>query len=101
MFIIWKLIQRSWICDERVLDGLQILHFVQVEVFGIIFTHVCCGWISLGFEQGSVCPDARFSILASDSSWSAWVAVTILICEFVLSASWVIALGSISRGLLV
>lgn len=94
-------IQSSWICDEIVLDRLQILHFVQVEVVGLIFTHVWRRvWVSLGFEQGSVCPDARFSISASDGSWSAWVAVTILICEFVLSASWVIALGSISRGLL-
>jgi len=98
MLIVDHPLQRSWIRDI-VLDGFQILHLVQVEVGGLILTH--SGIRSASFEQGPVCPDARSSISTSDGSWSAWVAVTILIGEFVLSASWLCAFGSVSSRFLV
>lgn len=102
MLIIYVNVQCSWISDDIVLDGFKILHTVQVEVGGLVFAHVVrsgCG--NIGFEQGSVCPDARSMVSASNGSWGAWVAVTILIREFVLSASWIVASSSISSRSLV
>jgi len=99
MFIMHLFISTSWIGDEIVLDGFQILHLVQVELGGLILTHVsvrrgsCCS--TIGLEQGPVGPDARSSIRASNGSWSAWVAVTVIICELVFGASWVRASSSI------
>jgi len=98
MFIICIMVHLcSRICDDTVLDGLQVFHLVQIELFGLILFQSRSVTVK---EQSSVWPHASLTIWAGNCSWSTWVAVTIGILEFSVLTWWCLTSSSGSVWLL-